>query len=143
MELPIWNPVRYIFVQLNPLKIELHHSSLGPIGGAIAAGNNVVVKPCNTVPKCSELIANLLHKYMDSRFVQVIGGPTILNGDDYQITDEILQSEFDFIFFTGSTNGGKYIMEKAAKNLTPVLLELGGVFQYALIWWNVFNCAVA
>eukprot|EP01084_Bolivina_argentea_P132896 234514_1 len=98
----------------------------GPIGGAIAAGNNVIIKPCNTASKCSRVITDLLHKYVDSRFVQVLGGHNIANGNDYKITDKILENQFDFIFFTGSTNGGKYIMEKAAKNLTPVLLELGG-----------------
>eukprot|EP01084_Bolivina_argentea_P018896 35152_1 len=97
-----------------------------PLAAAIAAGNNVVVKPCNTGLKCSELITNLLHQYMDPHFVQVIGGPEVCNGDDHKITDKILDNKFDFIFFTGSTNGGKYIMSKAAKFLTPVLLELGG-----------------
>ena len=98
----------------------------GPIGGAIAAGNNVIIKPCNTSSECSKLICNLLHKYIDSKFIQVIGGPNIANGNDYIITDKILENKFDFIFFTGSSNGGKYIMNKASKYLTPVLLELGG-----------------
>jgi len=39
---------------------------------------------------------------------------------------ELLKLPFDFIFFTGSVKVGKIVMEAAAKNLTPVLLELGG-----------------
>ena len=34
--------------------------------------------------------------------------------------------KFDYIFFTGSVNVGRQVMEKAARNLTPVTLELGG-----------------
>jgi len=100
--------------------------ALSPIAGAIAAGNNVIFHPCNTAPKSASLLSDLLHKYMDSKFVQCIGHPTIANGDDYTVTDKILESKFDFIFFTGSSNGGKYIMRQAAKFLTPVVLELGG-----------------
>eukprot|EP00483_Globobulimina_turgida_P012713 UN12736 len=99
-------------------------TTFAPIAGAIAAGNNVVVKPCQTAIESSKLICDLVHKYIDSRFIQVIGHDTV--GNDYEITDKILENEFDFIFFTGSSNGGRYILSKAAKYLTPVILELGG-----------------
>ena len=99
--------------------------ALSPIAGAIAAGNNVIFKPCNTSKQSALLLADLLHKYMDHKFVQVIGHPSIANGDDYKVTGAALENEFDLIFFTGSSNGGKFFMEKASKYLTPVILELG------------------
>ena len=97
---------------------------ISPLAGAICAGNNAVIKPCNTALNSCLLLCDLLHKYMDPKFVQVIGHPSIC--DDRKMTAKILESKFDFIFFTGSTNGGKYIMSEAAKTLTPVVLELGG-----------------
>merc|ERR1739848_671509 len=57
--------------------------ALSPIAGAIAAGNNVVFRPCNTASKSAALLSDLLHKYMDSKFVQVVGHPTVADGDDY------------------------------------------------------------
>jgi len=98
--------------------------ALNPIASAIAAGNNVIFKPCSTSKQSALLLSDLLHRYMDPKFVQVLGHPTV--GDDYAVTDKILDQRFDLIFFTGSTNGGKYIMKRAAANLTPVVLELGG-----------------
>ena len=74
---------------------------------------------------------------MDPKFVQVIGHPSIANGDDYIVTDKILENEFDLIFFTGSSNGGKYFMEKASRFLTPVVLELGTKFP---IFSGLFLC---
>ena len=69
---------------------------------------------------------------MDSKFVQVLGHPDIADGDDYKVTDKLLDCRFDMIFFTGSTNGGRYVMKKAAPNLTPVVLELGGTSRSIL-----------
>eukprot|EP01084_Bolivina_argentea_P034677 64215_1 len=100
------------------------HLTLLPLAGCIAAGNNVVVKVANEANKTAILLCDLLHKYMDSRFVQCIGHPLI--GSNHVITSKILENEFDLIFFTGSTNGGKYIQSQAAKFMTPVILECGG-----------------
>jgi len=61
---------------------------------------------------------------LDSRFVQIVGHPDV--GEDYELTAAILENKFDLIFFTGSSNGGKYVMSQAAKQLTPVVLEMGG-----------------
>ena len=101
-------------------------TTFGPVAGAIAAGNNVVLKPCQTAMECSKLICDLVPKYVDSKFVQVIGHDSV--GNDYEITDKILDSgdKIDIIFFTGSSNGGRYVLSKAAPYLTPVILELGG-----------------
>eukprot|EP01084_Bolivina_argentea_P016565 30971_1 len=98
--------------------------TLMPLAGSLSAGNNVVLKVANDATKSAHLLCDLLHKYIDSRFVQCIGHPSV--ADDRSITSKILENEFDLIFFTGSTNGGKYIQKQASKYMTPVILECGG-----------------
>ena len=49
----------------------------------------------------------------------------MINGD-HKISDYLLEQKFDYIFFTGSCKVGKHVMKKAAENLIPVSLELGG-----------------
>lgn len=82
-----------------------------PIVGAIGAGNNVTIKPSAKTANTSKII---------EKIVSDIGCITFTNARD------ILENNFDFIFFTGGAQTGRMIMEKAAKNLTPVALELGG-----------------
>jgi len=94
-----------------------------PIMGAIAAGNTVLVKPCNVSSNSAKLIAELIQKYLDPRIVSVVG--TNLKGDRHA-TAKLLHSQFDHIFFTGSPAVGKVIARGAAEFLTPVTLELGG-----------------
>jgi aldehyde dehydrogenase (NAD+) len=64
-------------------------------------------------------LLDLVPKYFDPRSVAAV------SGSKDEVT-ELLKLPFDFIFFTGSVKVGKIIMEAAAKNLTPILLELGG-----------------
>ncbi|CAH8869431.1 unnamed protein product [Trichobilharzia szidati] len=91
-----------------------------PMIGAIAAGNCVLIKPSEITPACSQLIANLVPKYLDERICQVICG-------DASVCKSILDTQhFDFIFYTGSTAVGREVYKAAAKQLTPVVLELGG-----------------
>ncbi len=87
--------------------------------GAIAAGNCAILKPSEISAHNSSLLANIFSKYFDPRVVAVVEG-------DKDITQELLTQKFDHIFFTGGTNVGKIVMQAAAKNLTPVTLELGG-----------------
>ena len=106
---------------------------LMPLAAAICAGNVVVVKPSNISPTCSKLISKLIRQYLDPtsvwcyslicRIVQVLGSE--MKGDR-NTTSALLEQKFDYIFFTGNHTVGRVIMEKAAKNLTPVTLELGG-----------------
>lgn len=92
---------------------------LFPLMGALAAGNTVVIKPSELTVSCNRMIERLLHDYLDRDAVAVVsGGPAQ--------TTELLRLPFDFIFYTGSANIGKIVMEAAAKHLTPVCLELGG-----------------
>ncbi len=92
---------------------------LAPLVGAIAGGNGAILKPSELAVQTAQLIARLIPLYLDPRFFAVIeGGP-----DE---TGLLLDKAFDLIFFTGSGPVGKIVMGKAAKNLTPVVLELGG-----------------
>lgn len=93
--------------------------TLAPLAGAIAAGNTAVVKPSNYSSATSDVIETMLHKVFERDFVGVVKGGREENQD-------LLNQKFDYIFFTGSPNVGKIVMEKASKHLTPVSLELGG-----------------
>uniref|UniRef100_A0A0X3P8Q0 Aldehyde dehydrogenase n=1 Tax=Schistocephalus solidus TaxID=70667 RepID=A0A0X3P8Q0_SCHSO len=91
-----------------------------PLAGAIAAGNVVVCKPSELAPATERLLTLLLPKFLDETICHVFNG----GAED---TQELLNTtHFDFIFFTGSSNVGRMVMQAAAKNLTPVALELGG-----------------
>ena len=93
--------------------------SISPAIAAIAAGNTVVLKPSEISVATSALLAKIINNIFDAEFFKVIEGGV-------QETTELLKQKFDKIFFTGSTTVGKIIYEAAAKNLTPVTLELGG-----------------
>ncbi len=93
--------------------------ALQPLVGALAAGNTAVLKPSEHAPHVSNLIKKLIEKYFDPNITQVIEG-------DGNIAADLITQKFDHIFFTGGENIGKKVMEAAAKNLTPVTLELGG-----------------
>jgi aldehyde dehydrogenase (NAD+) len=90
-----------------------------PAVNVIAAGNPCIFKVSEGLPATGKLVLDLVAKYFDPRSVAAV------SGSRDEIT-ELLKLPFDFIVFTGSVKVGKVIMEAAAKNLTPILLELGG-----------------
>ncbi len=93
--------------------------SISPLIGAVAAGNTVVLKPSEFSSKTSEIIKKIIENTFEKGHVDVIlGGP--------EIGSKLLDFNWDYIFFTGSTNIGKIVAQKAAINLTPTTLELGG-----------------
>jgi len=92
---------------------------IAPLIGAIAAGNCAVLKPSELAPNTSNLIANLIAQNFDPGYITTVLG-------DAEVGKELLEQKFDYIFFTGSNAVGKAVMAAAAKNLTPVTLELGG-----------------
>ena len=92
---------------------------ISPLIGAIAAGNCAILKPSEIAINTSNLLAEIITKYFNSSFISVVEGGK-------EITQQLLEEKFDHIFFTGSTQVGKSIMSAAAKQLTPVTLELGG-----------------
>ncbi|MED6188958.1 Aldehyde dehydrogenase 3 member F1 [Stylosanthes scabra] len=93
--------------------------ALDPLIGAIAAGNVVVIKPSELAPACSSFLANTIPRYLDSNAVRVIEGGA-------PVSEQLLLQKWDKIFFTGSPRVARIVMTAAAKNLTPVTLELGG-----------------
>ncbi len=90
-----------------------------PAVASICAGNTVIIKPSEVTSNCSKVIAKIINENFDTNFLHVIEG-------DIKETTELLNTKFDKIFFTGSTNVGRIVYQAAAKNLTPVILELGG-----------------
>lgn len=86
---------------------------------AIAAGNCVIIKPSELAPATSALIAKCVAEYLDTDAVRVVEGGVAE-------TTELLAQPFDHILYTGGGNVARIVMSAAAKNLTPVTLELGG-----------------
>jgi aldehyde dehydrogenase (NAD+) len=93
--------------------------ALCPLIGAVAAGNQVVVKPSELTPNTSAVIAKIIAETFDKDHVKVIEG-------DAKTAQELLKQRWDYIFFTGSVAVGKAVAKAAAEFLTPVTLELGG-----------------
>ncbi|MCF7568007.1 aldehyde dehydrogenase [Sabulilitoribacter arenilitoris] len=93
--------------------------AIEPLIMAIAAGNTVIVKPSELTKNTSQLIANIIDKVFPENLATTIQG-----GVD--VTSELLEQKWDYIFFTGSIPVGKIVAKAAAKHLTPVTLELGG-----------------
>lgn len=90
-----------------------------PLIGAIAGGNCSVVKPSAYAPAVSKILATIVEEVFPKKYVTVVEGGREEN-------TLLLEQRFDYIFFTGGVTVGKMVMEKAAENLTPVTLELGG-----------------
>lgn len=93
--------------------------SVEPLVSAIAAGNTAIIKPSEYSPNTSKMLVDIISETFESEYVAVIEG-------GIEESNELLNQKFDYIFYTGGTAVGKIVMEKAAKNLTPVTLELGG-----------------
>ena len=93
--------------------------TLCPLVGAIAGGNCAVIKTSEYSPNVSEVLEKIISDTFAKNYVTVIEGGREEN-------TALLECKFDYIFFTGSVAVGKVVMTAAAKNLTPVTLELGG-----------------
>src|SRR5258707_4568690 len=91
-----------------------------PALAALAAGNTCLLTLSEALSATTDVLLDLVPKYFDPAAVTVVAGGKGQN-------TELLKLSFDFIFFTGSTVVGKIVARAAAENLTPVLLELGGV----------------
>lgn len=92
---------------------------LNPLVGAISAGCTAILKPSPYVPNVSRVIGEMITATFDTQYIAVVQG----NRD---VNSALLEEHFDIIFFTGSPSLGRKVMSAAAKNLTPVVLELGG-----------------
>lgn len=92
---------------------------LNPLVGAISSGCTAILKPSPYVPTVSKVIEEMINATFDKQYIAVVQGNRTVN-------EALLENRFDIIFFTGSPQLGKLVMNAAAKNLTPVVLELGG-----------------
>ena len=124
---PIFTKPGKAYIQRQPLGVVLvigpwnypFQLVMAPLAGAIAAGNTVILKPSEAAAETSALIARLLPEYLDMDAVAVVEGAV-------PETTALLKERFDHIFYTGNGAVGRIVMAAAAKNLTPVTLELGG-----------------
>lgn len=121
---------------IQPASSEIHFTPLGvnliispfnypisltfaPLIAAMAAGNSAVLKTSELTPKVSKAIEHLVNELFEPEYIAYIPG-------EVPETTFLLAQRFDHIFFTGSSRVGSIVMAAAAKNLTPVTLELGG-----------------
>ncbi|MCB9653884.1 MAG: coniferyl aldehyde dehydrogenase [Deltaproteobacteria bacterium] len=127
---------RAVPVTMIPGRAKVHYAPLGVIGViapwnypvqlsvvpaayAIAAGNRVLLKPSELVPRTSALLASGLSSRLGSEWVQVVtGGPSV--------AEAVARCPLDHLVFTGSTAVGRLVMRAAAEHLVPLTLELGG-----------------
>jgi acyl-CoA reductase-like NAD-dependent aldehyde dehydrogenase len=93
--------------------------AVGPLAGALAAGNRAMVKSSEYSPRFGALFACLVRERFNEDLVTVVLG-------DLEVASAFAGLPFDHLLFTGSTAVGRAVMTAAAKNLTPVTLELGG-----------------
>ncbi len=120
--------------------------TIAPLVGAICAGNCAVVKPSAYSPHTTKVMADMLKELFPEKYIAVVEGGR-------QENQALLNEKFDYIFFTGSVNVGKYVMEKASAHLTPVSLELGGkspcivdetadlkLAAKRIVWGKFLNC---
>jgi len=93
--------------------------TVGPLTGALVAGNRAMVKLSEYTPRFSALFAQLVQATFAPDEISVING-------DAEVAATFSALPFDHLLFTGSTHVGHHVMRAAAANLTPVTLELGG-----------------
>lgn len=93
--------------------------TLSPLVDTIAAGNHAILKPSEIAPRSAEVLKDIINSNFPSEYIHCVTG-------DAELAKDFSALPFDHLFFTGSTRVGKLIMAAAAKNLTPVTLELGG-----------------
>ncbi|QRY80896.1 coniferyl aldehyde dehydrogenase [Pseudomonas sp. PDNC002] len=93
--------------------------AIGPLTGALAAGNRVMIKMSESTPESARVLKELLGKIFPEDLVAVVQG-------EVDVGVAFSKLPFDHLLFTGATSVGKHVMRAAAENLTPVTLELGG-----------------
>lgn len=92
---------------------------LNPLVGAVSSGCTAVLKPSPYVPTVSKVIEEMISETFDEKYIAVVQGNRTVNA-------ALLDQRWDLIFFTGSPALARTVMAAAARNLTPVILELGG-----------------
>jgi len=93
--------------------------SLGPLVDILAAGNRAIIKPSECAPHCAELVQRAVAECFEPDLVTVVCG-------DVELARSFAEVPWDHLMYTGNPAVGRMVMAAAAKNLTPVTLELGG-----------------
>ena len=93
--------------------------TMEPLADALSAGNTVVIKSSAYSAATTAVMKEIITKTFPEELVAYVDGGREEN-------EALLEEKFDYIFFTGSKNVGRIVMEKASRHLTPVTLELGG-----------------
>lgn len=120
--------------------------ALSPLIGAIAAGNCAIVKPSGEAPRTAAALQELIDECFEEEYIAVTDA-------DRETTELLLQERFDYIFYTGSVEYGRHVMQAASRHLTPVTLELGGkspcivdddadlkAAARRIVWGKFLNC---
>jgi aldehyde dehydrogenase (NAD+) len=119
--------------------------AMAPVIGAISAGNTLFLKPSGASPMTSRILYKILTSVFPTEWVAVF--------QEEEVKKTILDLQYDYIFFTGGSEVGRMVMEKAAVHLTPLTLELGGkspcivmddadftIAARRIAWGKFFNC---
>ncbi|QDM16601.1 aldehyde dehydrogenase family protein [Tardiphaga sp. vice352] len=93
--------------------------TLMPLIGALSAGCRTLIKPSELTPRTADLIASHLGKTFDPSVVAVVTG-------DAEVARAVTELPLDLLLFTGSSRVGAVVAQAAARQMTPVILELGG-----------------
>jgi aldehyde dehydrogenase (NAD+) len=118
------------------------------VAGAMAAGNTVIIKHSELSHHTSILMEQLINQHFPAEYLHAVGG------DGVTVVPQLLEHfHFGHVFFTGGTAIGKKIMGMAAKQLSPVSLELGGkspcivdetadikMAAKRIVWGKLLNC---
>ena len=89
-----------------------------PLVASMGCGNTIVLKSSRNTPRVTKVIEKILSVF-DDEYIYVMENTK-------ENMDRLFDLKFDYIFYTGSPNVAKELMEKQAKYLTPMTLELGG-----------------
>ena len=93
--------------------------TIGVVAAAMCGGNTVVIKSSSKSAACTAVLKRFFAEVFPPEYITLIDG-------GHDVADICLAQRFDKIFYTGSPAVGKHVLAEAAKNLTPVALELGG-----------------
>lgn len=118
------------------------------VAGAIAAGNTVLIKHSEISAHTSAVLEELINSNFPAEFIHAVPGEGV------EVVPQLLEHfHFGHVFFTGGTGIGRKIMEMAAKQLSPVSLELGGkspcivddtanikLAAKRIVWGKLLNC---
>ncbi|MBR3951448.1 MAG: aldehyde dehydrogenase [Bacteroidaceae bacterium] len=120
--------------------------AFAPLIGAIAAGNCAVIKPSSSAPYTAAVMMKIINECFEDEYIAVVEP-----GEN--VSEQLLQLQWDYIFYTGGEKHGRYVLQAAAQHLTPVTLELGGkspcivdsdadlrIAAKRIVWGKLVNC---